>query len=179
MNAHNRVFLGRLLVAVFCTIGLLFLSPAHGQVVGERARLSHLTLFDGSRFDPDSVKGKVTLLYFWASWCPYCRKEMPVIQKHYLAYRERAFNVLAINFRDKEDNARKMLQEVAPIDFFVGKITDEYRSDYPKVHGTPTWFLIDRSGIIRKVVVGQSVISGGIFDGLKDDLEAALAATSQ
>ena len=151
----------------------------YGQAVGEKAPLHSLALFDGSRFDPDSVKGKVTLLYFWASWCPYCRKEMPVIQKHYVANRDQGFTVLAINFRDKEELARKMLQDVAPIDFAVGKITPEYLNDYPKVHGTPTWYLIDRSGNIRKVIAGQSVISGGWLDGLKDELEAALASTSK
>lgn len=150
-------------------------SSSIAQSVGEKAKLNNLMLFDGSRFDPESVKGKVTLLYFWASWCPFCRKEMPVIQHHYMQYKDKGFTVLAINFRDKEINAKKMLSEVAPIDFPVGKISDDYRSDYPKVNATPTWYLIDRGGVVRKMITGEMVITGGWFDGLKKELEAALA----
>ncbi len=179
MKASRRMFLEQFLQLGVCLVGLFVLSPAYGQTTGEKAPLHSLSLFDATRFDPESVKGKVTLLYFWASWCPFCRKEMPVIQKHFIAYREKGFTVLAINFRDKEEQARKMLQEVAPIDFPVGKITANYMNDYPKVYGTPTWYLIDRSGNIRKVIAGQSVISGGWLDGLKDEVEAALAATTQ
>jgi thiol-disulfide isomerase/thioredoxin len=156
---------------------VLLMAPTlvQGQALGDKAKLNNVVLFDGSRFDPESITGKVTLLYFWASWCPICRKEMPVVQKHYVTYRDQGFTVLAINFRDKEENAKALLREVAPIDFPVGVINDEYRSDYPKLYGTPTWYLIDRSGVIKKVVIGEQTITGGWFDGLKKELEAALA----
>jgi thiol-disulfide isomerase/thioredoxin len=148
------------------------------QAVGEAAKLDSVKLFDGSQFDPEMVKGKVTLLYFWASWCPICRREMPTIQKHYLTYKDQGFTVLAVNFRDKEENARKLLLEVAPIDYPVATINDDYRSDYPKLYGTPTWYLIDRKGTIRKMIIGQEVITGGWFDGMKKELETALAEKS-
>ena len=157
------------------SLTLIVPSLARAQETGEKAKLNNIVLFDGSEFDPQSVKGKVTLLYFWASWCPTCRKEMPNVQEHYLKYRDQGFTVLAINFRDKTENAKKLLSEVGPIDYPVGVINDDYRSDYPKLHGTPTWYLIDRNGEIRKVVIGVSSITGGWLDGLKKDLEVALA----
>ena len=161
-------------------LGLVFLALAFSadlfaQSVGDRAKLNNVVLFDGTRFDSSTVRGKVTLLYFWASWCPICRKEMPIVQTHYLAYRDQGFTVLAINFRDKEENARNLLREVAPIDYAVATINDEYRSDYPKLYGTPTWYLVDRNGRIKKIVIGEQTITGGWFDGLKKDLETALA----
>jgi hypothetical protein len=100
---------------------------------------------------------------------------MPFVEQHYLTYRDRGFTVLAINFRDKEENAKQLLKEVAPIDYPVAMITDEYKNDYPKLYGTPTWYLIDRKGVIKKVVIGQQTITGGWFDGVKKELEAALA----
>jgi cytochrome c biogenesis protein CcmG/thiol:disulfide interchange protein DsbE len=174
LGLHTAFFRSTFLLCVaFATFTFSADSPA--QVVGEKAKLNNIKLFDGSQFDPDSVKGKVVLLYFWASWCPTCYKEMPVVEKYYMEYKDQGFTVLAINFRDKIENAKKMLGEVAPIDFPVGKINDDYRSDYPKLHGTPTWYLIDRSGVIRKVIVGEQMITGGWFDGLKNELKAALA----
>ena len=168
-------FSAKFLVAVLMLVVLMTPTLAQGQALGDKAKLNNIVLFDGSRFDPQSVTGKVTLLYFWASWCPICRQEMPVVQKHYVTYRDQGFTVLAVNFRDKEENAKALLLEVAPIDFPVGVINDEYRSDYPKLYGTPTWYLIDRNGIIKKVVIGQQTITGGWFDGLKKELETALA----
>lgn len=175
MRGFRHAFL-RCFLLVF-VVGA-FSSTALAQAIGETAKLNSVQLFDGSQFDPQIVKGKVTLLYFWASWCPICRREMPIIQKHFLNYRDRGFTVLAVNFRDKEENARKLLEEVAPIDYPVAKITDDYRSDYPKLHGTPSWYLIDRQGVIKKIIIGEQVINGGWFDGLKKELEAALAATA-
>ena len=168
-------FSAKFFVAVLMLVVLMTPTLAQGQAFGDKAKLNNIVLFDGSRFDPQSVTGKVTLLYFWASWCPICRQEMPVVQKHYMTYRDQGFTVLAVNFRDKEENAKALLLEVAPIDFPVGVINDEYRSDYPKLYGTPTWYLIDRNGIIKKVVIGQQTITGGWFDGLKKELETALA----
>jgi thiol-disulfide isomerase/thioredoxin len=162
--------------ASFVFLVSMMSTSVEAQAVGDKAKLNNIVLFDGSKFDPQSVAGKVTLLYFWASWCPICRNEMPVVQKHFVTYRDQGFMVVGINFRDKEENAKALLRQMAPIDFPVGAINDEYRSDYPKLHGTPTWYLIDRNGTIRKIVVGQETITGGWFDGLKKDLEAALAA---
>lgn len=178
---RTRVAMARFILGTVVTrvLGALFFTVASygalAQAIGEPAKLSGIKLFDGSEFDPQIVKGKVTLLYFWASWCPICRKEMPTIEKHYLTYKDQGFTVLAVNFRDDEVNARKLLLEVAPIDYPIATITDEYRRDYPKLYGTPSWYLIDRKGVIKKIVIGEQTITGGSFDGLKKELEAALA----
>jgi thiol-disulfide isomerase/thioredoxin len=169
-----------ILRAVVTTVVALLVLPVASyrslaQTIGEPAKLESIKLFDGAQFDPDTVKGKVTLLYFWASWCPICRKEMPTIEQHYLKYKDQGFTVLAVNFRDKEEKARQLLREVAPIDYPIATITDEYRSDYPNLYGTPTWYLINRKGVINKIVIGEQTITGGWFDGLKKELEIALA----
>ena len=67
-----------------------------------------------------------------------------------------------------------MLERIKPITYPVGVINDEWRTDYPRIHGTPTWFLVDRQGVIRKVVIGKQTITAGWFDGLKGDLERLL-----
>ncbi len=174
--ARARSISRSVVTQMLCT--LVFALSSHGalaQAIGDPAKLNSIKLFDGSQFDPATVKGKVTLLYFWASWCPICRKEMPNVEKHYMTYKDQGFTVLAVNFRDKEEKARQLLLEVAPIDYPVGTITDEYRSDYPNLYGTPSWYLIDRKGIIKKIVIGEQTITGGWFDGLKKELETALA----
>jgi thiol-disulfide isomerase/thioredoxin len=150
-------------------------SGVHAQTVGEKARLNHVELFDGTRLDPKATEGRVTLVYFWASWCPICRKEMPAIEKHYQAFKDRGFTVVAINFRDKLPAAQNFVESMKPISYLVGSINDAWMSDYPKLNATPTWMLIDKKGVIRTVIVGKEVISGGWFDGLEGDLKKVIA----
>jgi len=66
-------------------------------------------------------------------------------------------------------------ESVKPISFPVGRTNDDWQSDYPKIYGTPTWFLVDRNGVIRKVIVGREIITGGWGDGLKGELGKVLA----
>ena len=144
---------------------------AHAQSVGEKAKLNHVVLFDGSRFDPATVAGKPTLVYFWASWCPRCRNEMKSLEKYHQSYKDRGLNIVAINFRDKTANARALIESVRPISFPVGIINDDWKSDYPSIHGTPTWFLLDKQGVIRKVIVGREIID----EALEGELKKVLA----
>ena len=161
-------------LAAWCLI-LSINGSAYAQTVGDKAKLSHVELFDGTQFDPKTIEGRPTLVYFWASWCPLCRKEMTSLEKRYQAYKDTGFVIVAINFRDKIENAKALIESVKPISFPVGSINDDWRSDYPALHGTPTWMLLDKKGIIRKVIVGQEVINGGWFDGLESDLKKVVA----
>jgi thiol-disulfide isomerase/thioredoxin len=160
-----------------CLMGILVFGfgSAHAQTVGEKANLNHVELFDGARLDPKAIEGRVTLVYFWASWCPICRKEMPAIEKHYQNFKERGFMVVAVNFRDKPQAARDFVEAMKPISYMVGSINDNWMSDYPNLKATPTWMLIDKKGVIRTVIVGKEVISGGWFDGLEGDLKKVIA----
>lgn len=160
---------------LFTLFALLTLTSVQAQTVGEKAKLNHVDLFDGTRFDPKSIEGKPTLIYFWASWCPLCRKEMTSLEKRYQTYKDKGFTIVAINFRDKTESAKALIESVKPISFPIGSINDSWKSDYPKLYGTPTWLLLDKKGVIRKVVVGQEVINGGWFDGLESDLKKVLA----
>lgn len=161
-------------IALAFVVFLAF-SVVQAQTVGEKAKLSHVDLYDGTRFDPKSIEGKPTLVYFWASWCPFCRRELPMLEKRFQAYKDRGFNVIAINFRDEPAKAKALIDTVRPISYLVGDINENWRSDYPKLHGTPTWMLLNKKGIIRKVVMGREVITGGWLDGLEDDLKKVVA----
>lgn len=163
-------------VVVF--FAFVMMAPLQAQTVGEKAKLNHVDLYDGTRFDPKTVEGKPTLIYFWASWCPICRRELPMLEKRFQSYKDKGLNVIAINFRDEPAKAKALINTVRPISFPVGDINENWRGDYPKLYGTPTWILLDKKGIIRKVVVGQEVITGGWFDGLEDDLKKVLAEGS-
>lgn len=109
---------------------------------------------NGQIWSLDKVRGKVVLLRFWADWCPYCRYEMPIIDKYYRKLKKEGFLVLAVNVKQSPEVALAFTAQL-DISFPVpldpdGKIAMRYG-----VYGIPTNFLIDREGTIREILVGE------------------------
>ena len=109
----------------------------------------------GQTWTLDRIKGKVVLLRFWTDQCPYCRFEMPVIEKYYRRLRPAGFEVLAVNVRQSPLVAEAFMAQM-DITFPVlldpaGKMAEHY-----KVYAVPTNFLIDRNGIIRGKLIGEA-----------------------
>jgi len=108
----------------------------------------------GQTWSLDQVKGKVVLLRFWADWCPYCRYEMPVIEKYYRMLKKQGFEVLAVNVKQSAALAEAFTAQM-DITFPVlldpeGKMAKRYG-----VYAIPTNFLIDRQGIVREILIGE------------------------
>jgi thiol-disulfide isomerase/thioredoxin len=51
---------------------------------------------------PDDFKGKVVLIHFWATWCPFCIKEIRALESIYGLYREKGLVPFSVNVG--EDN---------------------------------------------------------------------------
>jgi cytochrome c biogenesis protein CcmG, thiol:disulfide interchange protein DsbE len=98
----------------------------------------------GSLADHD---GKVVVLNVWASWCPPCTSEMPLLQRTHERIADRGGIVLGIDTQDAQEEALAFLRE-KDIDFPSLRDRDrEYGRDLG-VSGYPETFLIDREGRI-------------------------------
>lgn len=77
--------------------------------VGEAApRITEVTLAGYDAFSPDMLtSGDVTLVNFWASWCPPCRVEHPRL----LEMQAEGMQIIGVNIRDQEANASRYLEE--------------------------------------------------------------------
>jgi cytochrome c biogenesis protein CcmG/thiol:disulfide interchange protein DsbE len=107
----------------------------------------------GQIWSLDQIRGKVVLLRFWADWCPYCRDEMPVIEKYYRLLKKEGFEVLAVNVKQNPAVVEAFTAQV-DITFPVlldpdGKMAQRYG-----VYAIPTDFFIDRDGTIREILIG-------------------------
>jgi peroxiredoxin len=109
---------------------------------------------EGRTWTLEDTKGKVLLLRFWADWCPYCRYEMPIIDKYYRKLKKEGFLVLAVNVKQ---SAQVALAFIAQLDVTFpvpldpdGKLARRYG-----VYAIPTNFLIDRQGLIREILIGE------------------------
>ncbi|WP_052345762.1 redoxin domain-containing protein [Paucisalibacillus sp. EB02] len=112
------------------------------------------TALNGDVVNLQDYKGKAVLLNFWASWCYPCRNEMPLIQDSYDSYKDQGLEVLAINFREKEDAIQQYLDENPSFDFPIllddGTINDQY-----KVQNLPTTFFVNPDGTIERYYMGE------------------------
>lgn len=110
----------------------------------------------------DDYRGKVVYVDFWASWCPSCRSVFPKIDQIYAKYRERGFDVVAVN-QDQELTDALRFAEQQPISFTLVTDRDHSIAERYGVKAMPSAYLIDRKGVVRH-----------IHRGYKQDSAAAL-----
>ena len=97
------------------------------------SKLNLLTL-DGKEIKLSDYKGKVVLINFWASWCPPCKEEMPILEKVYQKYNDKNFVILAVNM-DTSEGAMKEFLEKNQYSFPMVRIKGEAGLNIP---GLPT-----------------------------------------
>ena len=112
-----------------------------------------LVSMSGQRITTDSLRGKVVLVNFWATWCPPCRYEMPGFQKVYDRYHAAGFTVVGISTDGDPGLVNRYLAEngiTYPIAMASGDIVNAFGG----ASVLPRSFLIDRNGRIRNEVTG-------------------------
>jgi thiol-disulfide isomerase/thioredoxin len=78
--------------------------------LGSAFEVHSVELLDGRRFEPAQAEGRVLLLYWWASWCPFCALTSPQVDELWQAQRQRGLVLLTVSIDRKPDEARAYLQ---------------------------------------------------------------------
>ncbi|GGC51052.1 DsbE family thiol:disulfide interchange protein [Chelatococcus reniformis] len=97
------------------------------------------------------LKGHVTVVNVWASWCAPCRIEHPLLLQ--LA-RDPRIRLVGINYKDTPENARRFLGQLGNPFAAVGQDLSGRTGIDWGVYGVPETFVVDASGIIRHKHVG-------------------------
>jgi thiol-disulfide isomerase/thioredoxin len=68
---------------------------------------------DSKKISLKDFRGKLVFLNFWATWCVPCREEMPAMEKLYQEFKEKNFLVLAVNVKDRKQDAVKLKKKTS------------------------------------------------------------------
>ncbi|MBN1920269.1 MAG: redoxin domain-containing protein, partial [Anaerolineae bacterium] len=113
--------------------------------VGQAAPNFRLELLDGSTLTLEDLRGKVTVVNFWASWCPPCQEELPALREVWEATREQPVTLVGIAYQDEEAAVRAMVDDYG-IGYPVGLDAGEAIAGQYGITGTPETFVIDAEG---------------------------------
>ncbi len=116
---------------------------------------STFVLLDGSRQTTDDLKGKVTLVNFWATSCTTCVAEMPEIVSTYQKYRDKGFDTLAVAMHYDPPSYVVNFTETRQLPFKVAlDNTGAVAKAWGDVQLTPTTYIVNKRGEIVKRYVG-------------------------
>jgi thiol-disulfide isomerase/thioredoxin len=145
-------------------------APAEGLRPGDRAPEFTVQLPEGNTYQLADLngnpirladlRGKAVWINFWATWCPPCQAETPVLRELAEEYRDDGLELVAIT-----------VQETTPVE--VGRYAERYQLGYTigfdgsghifdlyKGYVLPTQVFIGPDGVIRDVVLGQLDVAG-------------------
>ena len=149
----------------------LALTAALAGCAQDVAPESTFVLLDGSRQTTADMKGKVTLVNFWATSCTTCVAEMPQIVSTYDKYKAKGYDTLAVAMQYDPPSYVVNFAETRKLPFKVAiDNTGKVAQAWGDVKLTPTTYIVNKQGQIVKKYVGAPN-----FDELHKLIEKLLA----
>jgi cytochrome c biogenesis protein CcmG/thiol:disulfide interchange protein DsbE len=185
-RARRHTFLLLIPLAAFLALAALFFfrlgagdpNRIPSALIGRPAPATTLPPLEGLMRDgkpvpgitPDLLRGEVTLVNVWASWCAPCREEAPLLEE--LA-KDRRFRMIGINYKDQPDNARRFIGRYGNPFTAVGADPAGRAAIDWGVYGVPETFIVGRDGKIAYRLVGP-ITASNLLTVLKPAIEKAL-----
>ncbi len=148
----------RLFFGVFLVLGLVGCSSSVDSSKEEKGDIKEQSIvetapdfvledLEGKKVKLSDYKGKVVLLVFSTTWCPYCRTEIPHLKKMYSQYKERGFEVINIDIQE----SKKKVSSFAAKHELPYKVLLDADGEVARLYGVkgvPTKVLIGKEGKI-------------------------------
>jgi len=115
---------------------------------GDGAPTFSLLDLDGNTISlGDLLKGKEVILNFWASWCPECRQEMPILNEIAKKYRDK-IEIIGINTREDKKTVMSFVKDIG-VEY---KILLDAKGQVARIYNViavPTNVLINKKGLVK------------------------------
>ena len=125
------------------TSALALVSPAWAQgtenalpKLGSVMRLPDVKLLNGEVWQPQKSPASTLVVYWWASWCPFCAVQSPHIEALWRAQKANGLGVLALSI-DKQETAASGYMQSKGYSFPAGMLTGDVAKMLPKPKGLP------------------------------------------
>jgi len=109
---------------------------------------------DGEELSAESLRGKVVLVNFWATWCTPCRVEMPALQRMHERHAPDGFVVVGLAVDRASTQAVRDFVRERGVTYPIAHVGSDAEALFGGVRGYPMSFLLDRTGKIRHTVIG-------------------------
>ena len=117
---------------------------------GDRAPEIGLADLEGNRITLASLRGKVIVVDFWATWCEPCREELPVLNRLYGEHQDEGLVVVGVSVDNSADNVREFLRNM-PLQFPIIHDGDHQIAGRYGPEQMPSSYIIDRRGVVRYI----------------------------
>jgi len=129
-------------------------SGAKPPVVGDRIAIPDLKTIDGKTISAADLKGKVVIIEYWASWCPFCQKQMPYFEKLHRARAADGLVIIGLNIEKDEAKARGFV-EGRKLTFPMVMTTPAIDQTLRRPKGLPVTYVIGRDGLLKRIETGE------------------------
>jgi len=141
-------------------------------LLGKPAPDFTLSLLDGGQVRLSDHKGKnIVILDFWATWCPPCRKALPVLLKVTEAYKDKGVLLYGVNQGEKPGTIRRFLEK-QDLKLVVALDSDGKVGDVYGAQAIPQTVIVGKDGTVQAIHVG---LLPDLEKRLKKELDALLA----
>jgi len=173
-------------VAALAVAGALLALLAYGVFINQPARGIDEALAAGKRPDAPAVKlprlgqsapvslsawrGKVVVLNYWASWCPPCRDESPLLERWQKRIAPQGGTVLGVDSLDVVSDARAFMRKYG-LTYPMLHDGDGHSQERFGITGYPETFVIDRRGrvaALRRGTVDDTFMKRAVLPLLKE-----------
>lgn len=136
-------------------------APAAGQT----APALVVQTLDGANFDLSQHRGHVVIVNFWATWCPPCRDEMPVLDAIAGRYADRGVEIIGVSVDRRGD--RKAVGEVMRAYHYPAGLLDDAKvNGFGAPRALPVTYVVDAEGTVRSVLLpGRGALTAEMLEG--------------
>lgn len=131
----------------------------------------------GTQIDASALQGKVVVISFWATWCGYCMKELPVLAnlQDFASKRHVGLQVVSVDYKEDRrtfDHAARTLQKHLPTLLVTWDQHGAIGRPYGVDHGIPVMVMLHRNGTVAQIHVGYGE---DMLPSLVDEINTLLA----
>jgi cytochrome c biogenesis protein CcmG/thiol:disulfide interchange protein DsbE len=132
-------------------------TAARAPQVGQLAPALVAPQLDGRVFDLASLRGKVVIVNFWATWCAPCRAEMPLLDSFYQRYHAQGLELLGLSVDDASDRA-EVVRVMRKFSYPAALGASAKVNGFGPPLAVPVTWIIDSAGVVRaRLLAGTSV----------------------